>query len=256
MLKLEGAAFVRAQRLLAEMSNIGAQDAEYFVNNKDFVEINLADLDAQLEKLDLTLSRKQVRRTQAALRVEHQKYDPKTEAAHFGKSLQSLLERIEDELDAQLLLCVSEEQAPYVLGEKQISNHDVNNAFPNATSDLGEAMFCFGFKRYTACVFHLMRSMESAVITVGDRFGVTTIDKNGSTLSWAKIISNVKNAVDVLPTGDERDRWQHILSLLYSVKEAWRNSTMHPKATYTGEEALEIYDAVRAFIRALAKEVS
>jgi len=255
MLKIEGSAFVSAQRTLASISSIGTHDPKFFVDQKAHIESKLSELDAELEKLNLNLSRKQLRRIQNELNVDPLNYSPDIQAALFDKSLQSLLERIEDELDARLLLYVSDDQVPYVLGEKQISNCDVSNSFPEAMADLGEAMFCFGFKRYTACVFHLMRSMECAVKGIGDKLNVTTIDKHGSDLSWGKIISNVKPAIDGMPKGLERDRWQGIHGLLYSVKEAWRNSTMHPKATYTEEEALEIYEAVRTFIRALAKEI-
>jgi hypothetical protein len=39
---------------------------------------------------------------------------------------------------------------------------------------------------------------------------------------------------------------------LYAVKLAWRNEVMHPKVTYTSEEARRVLDAVKAFIEDLA----
>lgn len=39
---------------------------------------------------------------------------------------------------------------------------------------------------------------------------------------------------------------------LYSVKVAWRNEVMHPKQTYTLEQARGIFDSVRIFMVDLA----
>lgn len=39
---------------------------------------------------------------------------------------------------------------------------------------------------------------------------------------------------------------------LYNVKIAWRNEVMHPKKTYTAEEAKKLLNAVDTFIRDLA----
>ena len=52
--------------------------------------------------------------------------------------------------------------------------------------------------------------------------------------------------------GDARDNWSQVHANLYHVKQAWRNDTMHPKATYTEEEAREVFDAMKAFMRHLA----
>ena len=39
---------------------------------------------------------------------------------------------------------------------------------------------------------------------------------------------------------------------LNGVRMAWRNDVMHPKATYTEEEAQTIFNHVGAFLKALA----
>ena len=39
------------------------------------------------------------------------------------------------------------------------------------------------------------------------------------------------------------------------MKLAWRNEVMHPKQTYTEEEALEVFAASKAFMRELASVV-
>jgi hypothetical protein len=51
----------------------------------------------------------------------------------------------------------------------------------------------------------------------------------------------------------KKNRWSEARANLYHVKEAWRNESMHPKQTYTSEQAREVLEAVRVFMTALAK---
>ena len=44
-----------------------------------------------------------------------------------------------------------------------------------------------------------------------------------------------------------------VLAHLNSVRIAWRNEVMHPKQSYTREEAHTIFQAVRAFMIYLAE---
>jgi hypothetical protein len=55
-----------------------------------------------------------------------------------------------------------------------------------------------------------------------------------------------------MPKGPARDEWSACHVNLYQVKQAWRNSTMHPKETYTTEQAKEVTEAVHAFLRQLS----
>lgn len=255
MLKIEGDAFARAQRVLTQMVILGESDPSYFVRELKWIQQNLDALSEELKKLSLPMSQLQLDRARFVLASSYAS-EPLVKVQVFKSNLESLQQRIEDELGQRYLICISDSSSDYILGKKQIVNTAVSNALPDISTDLGEAMLCLGFHRYTACVFHLMRAMEAAVVRVGDRLNVTTIDKNGSNVTWGVITANIKNAVDDMPKGDERDKWQSIVGLLYAVKEAWRNKTMHPKGTYTEEEALEVYDAVKTFLRSLAREVA
>jgi hypothetical protein len=42
---------------------------------------------------------------------------------------------------------------------------------------------------------------------------------------------------------------------LRSVKDAWRNPTLHIERIYDGEEASEIWNAVKTFMRGLAQKL-
>ncbi len=50
----------------------------------------------------------------------------------------------------------------------------------------------------------------------------------------------------------EPKKFAAISSHLYNVKLAWRNEVMHPKQTYTLEDAHKIFQSVDTFTRDLA----
>ena len=124
--------------------------------------------------------------------------------------------------------------------------------FSEATEDIEEACKCFALDRYTATVFHLQRAMEAVVQKLGARLNVTIVDKDDKDLSWGIIAGNMKAHVNAMPKGAIKDRWSEALSLLYHVKQAWRNPTMHPKKTYTERQAKDVLDATGSLIRYLS----
>ncbi|AKH44309.1 HEPN domain-containing protein [Altererythrobacter atlanticus] len=124
---------------------------------------------------------------------------------------------------------------------------EVIDTFPEAIEDIEEASKCLALGRSTACIFHLMRAMELAVRQMAGRLGILNVEKE-----WGKLLSEISGKVEKLPKGPDRDAWSEAHSHLYHVKQAWRNSTMHPKKTYTDVEAKAVFDAVGSFMRHLA----
>ncbi|HEY2849107.1 MAG TPA: hypothetical protein VGI97_04465 [Gemmatimonadaceae bacterium] len=125
----------------------------------------------------------------------------------------------------------------------------VLDAFPDLATDIDEAGKCFGTGRFTACVFHLMRVMERGVGEFGKLLGLTITQES----EWATILNTVDAKVDAMPKSDKtRQQIAETSSLLHAVKLAWRNPAMHPKATYTEEEANRIIEAVSTYMRDLA----
>lgn len=124
---------------------------------------------------------------------------------------------------------------------------EVASAFPKAAEDIEEAGKCMALGRYTATVFHLMRAMEVAAQALAGKLGVANLDRE-----WGKLLSDMKTKIEALPLGQDRNRWSENHSLLYHVKQAWRNDVMHPKATYTEAQAQEVFNAVDSYLRNLA----
>jgi hypothetical protein len=103
--------------------------------------------------------------------------------------------------------------------------------------------------RPTASVFHLMRIMEIGVRRFGDVLGVQLPDDK----NWQNILDEINKAIKAL---DQKapltKKYAGASAHLYNVKLASRNEVMHPKQTYTPDEARRVFDATDAFIRDLA----
>jgi hypothetical protein len=85
-----------------------------------------------------------------------------------------------------------------------------------------------------------MRAMEVVVQRLAKKLGVPNVEKE-----WGKLLSDIGKAVEAMPKGAKRDKWSEAHTHLHHVKQAWRNDTMHPKQTYTREQAHDVYRAVR-----------
>jgi hypothetical protein len=131
--------------------------------------------------------------------------------------------------------------------------------------DIEEAAKCYALRRNTACVYHFMKVMEGLVrklaVAAGTVVGqsVAVLKPNGEFKDWGGILSALKSdAIDLMDKRNmaaEHQQWSGIHMLLYSVKEAWRNPTMHPASKYTDEETEEVFSTVRILIRRLASVI-
>ena len=121
----------------------------------------------------------------------------------------------------------------------------VSKKFPKLSEDIeASSDKCYACGRYTACVFHLMRVMEVAV----QRFGKKLKVAQTQSLAWQNILDQINAAIKSLPQKSARTKkFASIAGHLYNVKLAWRNEVMHPKATYTKEEAEALLTQVRSF---------
>lgn len=157
------------------------------------------------------------------------------------------------ELEDRRILMVSPSRSDYYNCQGTFLTADVIQKLSklNLAEDATEAGNCFALGRYTACVFHLMRIMEKIVQNFGKKVGITLDVRRAS---WDNILKQVKKLTKIEDTDspDEKTkklRYQSFYDRLDAVRVAWRNPVMHPKVTYTHEEAREVLDAVRLFVK-------
>jgi len=253
LLRFEADAYCRLMSMIGQVlahfniaantpSGVGLQVKTEVFN---YLAATLGEMERQLEQLKLPLAQKQLVRMKADLTSDTAAFTNEA----LTRSLVDFTTRIVDELEERLFLSVPTVQAPLYLQPEPPFGHQVTKRFPKMTEDISEAAKCLSLDRPTACVFHLMRVMELSVQQFGKELGITLVtDKN-----WQVILDQINAAIKKLNAKDAKTKnYAQAASHLYNVKVAWRNEVMHPKQTYTFEEAKAIFDNVKTFIGELA----
>lgn len=168
--------------------------------------------------------------------------------------IEELRNRLRDELAPSHFLHIPNKnvglyQSSPLFGER------VAKKFAKSTTDIQEAGKCFATGRYTACVFHLMRVMERGVQRLGRKLKVSIPVEEKD---WGLISNHINGALRRLPNSTVQEKKAHAryakaAVYLDNVREAWRNETMHPKETYTEEEAEDCLKFVKQYMEFLAK---
>ncbi len=186
--------------------------------------------------------------------VDHMIDQSAKEEPQIGTVIEAVrqLERtIKWEMEDKLFMYIPPERAERY-DRKGLLGEDVNTKFPALQYDIVEAGNCYACGRSTAVVFHLMRIMEAGVQAFGTKLGVPLVNEK----VWQAILDGINAAIKKLPTKDPATvELSQIAANLYSVKLAWRNEVMHPKDTYTLEEADNLIRQVKIFMEQLAKVV-
>jgi hypothetical protein len=163
-------------------------------------------------------------------------------------SIGQLRERMHSELKARLFLFVPPIEASYYSLTEPFGP-EVAKKFSAASADIENAGNCIAVGLSTPAVFCLMRVMERGVQRLGKKLGVSVVGEK----NWQTILNQLDKAVKLLPskTPAEKRRTQNFAAAsahLYHVKLAWRNPVMHPKESYSPEQAVEIYGLVKTFM--------
>jgi HEPN domain-containing protein len=164
----------------------------------------------------------------------------------ISRLLRELGNRLSDECSMSSFWHLTDTEASYIEPKEPLFGSHVDNHFPSLAEDIAEAGKCIALGRYTAAVFHLMRSMEGAVQVLSNHLSIPNPSRE-----WGKLLSDIRPKIEAMEKGELRNAWSENFSLLYHVKQAWRNDTMHPKQTYTADQATELFGAVRSFMRDL-----
>jgi hypothetical protein len=246
MLEIKAIAFVDAMRVLqllqsmVHLNKFPNPEVKLGGKVKDDLLRSLESLRAACQALRAKLTTKAIDAMQRG--VEEDAYS----FADAARSIVGINLRFRDEVEECKLFGLSDNEASAFDETLSSFNFDVESVFGSeAAEDIDEAGKCLALDRNTACVFHLMRAMEQAVKVLGSKVGLTNIE-----IAWGKLLSAIDDKIKVMPA-PIKDEWSECRANLYHVKQAWRNSTMHPKETYTNVQAKQVLDAVRAFMQQL-----
>jgi hypothetical protein len=132
---------------------------------------------------------------------------------------------------------------------------DVRERFPRCCTDIDSAGRCIAFGLWTASVYHLIGVMQEGINAIAKDIGVPVL----LTSTWDNIIGKLDGQLEVKRAGMSKVQWKRTepfyseaISDLRSIKNAWRNPTMHFSRRYDDAEAQKVFDRSEAFMRHLA----
>ena len=203
----------------------------------------LTQAQAHLEAMELPLSMKGTQRLVDYLNEQSRS------VRDISNRIGEISARITDEMEDRYFLVLSGSDQEFYEPKTALFGEDVANKFPSAGFDIEESGKCYAVGRYTACVFHLMRVMESGIQWFAATLDVEIMSTSGKQNTWGSIGASINNKIGSLKESDpQKPKYSSILAYFHAVRIAWRNETMHPKATYTQEETTSVMNAVRSFI--------
>ena len=164
-----------------------------------------------------------------------------------------LRERILDELKTKLYFSVPSAYK-LVFDQEHPFGPKVSNKFSKSVRDAKEAAKCLALSQPTACVFHLMRAMESAVKRLAKRLGIAVTPQT----TWRQLTASMDSKIKLMPqsTTIEKKRkndWEDARINLHHLGSVLRNNTMHPSSVFTQSEAAHISNATRVAMEALSE---
>lgn len=167
------------------------------------------------------------------------------------EDLKVLRERINDEVSSRLFMFIPPERAKYYQNQ-MLFGQKVEERFPRAADDIAEAGKCFAAGRWTGVVFHLMRVMEIGVQEFAAKLRVSL----PSDKMWGQMLNEIDQTITGMPrrTAKQREKatpLEEAAVYLHHVKNVWRNPTMHPKESYTEEEAERVFSNVKHYMQHL-----
>ena len=166
--------------------------------------------------------------------------------------VQELGRRIDDELRHCSCAFVPARRIQFC--QEQASWTEAVSCFRSIRMDLEEARMCFLFGRFTACLFHIQRVLESGLRTLAKALNIET----EANRSWDSILKKIDEEIRKphhQQAPDLRTKavfYSEAAAMFRAIKTAWRNPTMHVENFYDEEKAWDIVTAVRAFLTHLA----
>jgi hypothetical protein len=177
----------------------------------------------------------------------------------IGPLLEKLQELLEEELSVVQLMPLATGNVrlyanPELFGSAVASN------FPSAGFDIQEAGNCFALGRPTAGVMHLMRALEVALDAIGRGIGLANIVIEARN-SWGTALRHIREQIERNDKAKDpawiakSSFFQDAHAYLSTVKNAWRNPSMHLERKYVDKEAARIFRALKDFMEHLAEHL-
>ena len=216
----------------------------------------------QSKELGLNISVKQIYAAQRVLRSN--------DAHNLPIALEKVRETMLYELQSVMFLHIRPESEEYYeekhLFEEELFGQKVNDNFGSAIRDIKEAGKCFALRRYTACVFHLMRVVEIGLRALAKDRRVTFTKTKNAPLELRELkemfegLENAEKQIQGYPKTAAREAqfafYHSAMNDLRAFKNLYRSRTMHAREFYDREQAYKAMIRVASFMKTLSDRIS
>jgi hypothetical protein len=96
-----------------------------------------------------------------------------------------------------------------------------------------------------------MRMLEIAIRAIAKRLSIDDPIKPAHK-NWSVVLKVIKEKLDTLDRGNEKEFLLGIYALLEAVRNPWRNATMHVEQVYTEAEARHILQSTAILLQKMA----
>jgi hypothetical protein len=183
---------------------------------------------------------------------------PQSDPSVLADLLGKMNEDLSDELRGRMFYYVNPVNAERY--EKPLATWTEVVAKFDVAIDVEESEKCAAVGRHTASVFHLMRVVEVGLRALGASLNDESLNPKLNP-TWDRILSRCDSELKK-PYKDRGPEWRSdeqffsaATATLRAVKDAWRNPSLHVEKDYNEEQAADVRQAVRAFMRQLATKL-
>ena len=166
------------------------------------------------------------------------------------------------ELTLVTLLSLDTKEQAWFEPREPLFGPDFANKFrTKGAFELDEATKCIALGRPTATVFHLMRVLEVGIHALAACLDIPDPIRPAER-NWGIILRKIMREGIEKKWPDAKDRMcvdallmESLHASSDSIKNPWRNETMHVEGKYTDDEAEHIFVSVRGFMTKLASRM-
>ncbi len=170
---------------------------------------------------------------------------------HLVEDVKNLRARLHDELITRKFIYIDSKFAKYYR-QPDLFGQEVNDCFPASIDDIQDAGTALATGLGTSCVMHLMRIIEAALKVLASGLGIPYA------ISWEAYLTKIEKNISAKHT-TKSPEWKTVEKFyrdvsgdLFTIKQAWRNPTMHIERSYSTEEAEQIFLAVKTLMQRMA----
>jgi hypothetical protein len=178
---------------------------------------------------------------------------PDTSPERIGDLARHLSSVIHSELDGEMFFQLEPSKAEY-WHPAWLVDSPVYTLFPRAHEEIQRAGRCYAYGESTACVFHLMRVIDSGLCAVAD-----SLEVNHDARNWSGIGTKIQSKMEEKYQA-KSDAWKQsepfyasILTDIQAISRGHRNPVLHEvERKYTDAEARYLLAVTEAFMCHLA----